>query len=99
MRKWASFRPEKPGTGISFFKEERSIALLVFLAQLLCCILVDGGVKKYIPTLIAACILAFTVLGSSFGILAAIVWVAEIRVFLMGLLAIGIYHIVLWAKK
>ena len=76
-----------------------TIALLVFLAQLLCCILVDGGLKKYIPTLIVAGILALTVLGSSFGILVAITLVAEIKMLLMGLLAIGIYHIVLWTRK
>lgn len=76
-----------------------TIALIVFIAQLICCIWVDGKIKKYTPTLIVAGIMSVTVLNGTLGVIDAVALVAETKVILMGLLAIGLYHLVLWAKK
>ena len=76
-----------------------TIALCVFIAQLLCCILVDGKVKKYLPTLIVAALMSVTVLNGTLGVLDAVALVVETKIILMGGLAIGIYHLARWIKK
>ena len=76
-----------------------TIALIVFVAQLICCIWVKGKVKKYIPTLIVAAIMSVTVLNGTLGVIDAVALVAETKVILMGGLAIGLYHLVVWAKS
>lgn len=76
-----------------------TIALIVFIAQILCCIFVDGKYKKYLPTLIVAGFISVTVLNGTLGVIDAIALVAEVKVILMGLLAIGMYHLVLWVKN
>lgn len=73
-------------------------AMLVFIAQLLCCILVDGRGKKYLPTGIVAVLMVFTVLGGSFGIISAVFLVFEAKLLLMGGLAIGIYQLANWIR-
>ena len=76
-----------------------TIALIVFIAQILCCIFVDGKYKKYLPTLIVAGFISVTVLNGTLGVIDAIALVAEVKVIMMGLLAIGMYHLVLWLKN
>lgn len=76
-----------------------TIALIVFVAQVICCIWVEGKYKKYLPTLIVAALMSVTVLNGTLGVIDAVMLVAETKVILMGLLAIGLYHLILWAKK
>ena len=76
-----------------------TISLLVFLAQLMCCIWLKGKYKKYTPTLIIAGLMSVVVLHGSLDVINAVALVALTRMILMGGLAIGLYHLVLWAKK
>lgn len=76
-----------------------TIALIVFIAQLICCIWVKGKYMKYLPTLLVAGIMSVTVLNGTLGVLDVLALVAQTKVILMGGLAIGIYHLVLWIKK
>ena len=75
-----------------------SIALIVFITQLVCCIFVKGKYKKYTPTLIVAGIMSVTVLNGTLGVIDAVALVAETKVILMGGLAIGIYHLANWIR-
>lgn len=75
-----------------------TIALIVFLTQLICCIWVKGKYKKYWPTLVVAGFMSVTVLNGTLGVIDAVMLVAETKVILMGGLAIGLYHLVLWTK-
>lgn len=47
-------------------------ALLVFIAQLICCILVEGKLKRYLPTIMVAALMAATLLFGTFGIISAV---------------------------
>lgn len=76
-----------------------TIALLVFIAQLICCIFVDHKIMKYLPTLLVAAVMSFTVLDGTLGVIDAVLLVAETKVILMAGLALAIYHLVLWTKK
>jgi len=76
-----------------------TISLLVFLAQLMCCIWLKGKYKKYTPTLIIAGLMSVVVLHGSLDVINAVALVALTRMILMGGLAIGLYHLVVWAKK
>lgn len=74
-------------------------ALLVFIAQLICCILVEGKLKRYLPTIMVAALMAATLLFGTFGIISAVLLLLEAKLLLMGFLAIGIYHLANWIKK
>jgi hypothetical protein len=74
-------------------------ALWVFIAQLLCCILVEGKLKRYLPTIMVAALMAVTLLFGTFGIISAVLLLLEAKLLLMGFLAIGIYHLANWIKK
>lgn len=76
-----------------------TISLLVFISQLICCIWVKGKYKKYMPTLIVAALMSVVVLHGSLDVINAAALVALTQMILMGGLAIGVYHLVLWAKK
>lgn len=76
-----------------------TVALLVFIAQLLCCLLLEGRVKKYLPTLIVAAVMAITILGGSLGIISAVLLVIEGAALAMGGLAIGIYQLAMWKRR
>ena len=76
-----------------------TVALLVFIAQLLCCLLLEGRVKKYLPTLIVAAVMVITILGGSLGIISAVLLVAETAALAMGGLAIGIYQLAMWKRR
>ena len=76
-----------------------TVALLVFIAQLLCCLLLEGRVKKYLPTLIVAAVMALTILGGSLGIISTVLLVAETAAVAMGGLAIGIYQLAMWKRR
>ena len=68
-------------------------ALVVFIAQILCCIYVGNRFLKYLPTLIVAGFMAAAAIGGgwSAGLFVLLVGGASL---LMGLLAIGLYHLV-----
>lgn len=74
-------------------------ALLVFIAQLICCILVEGKLKRYLPTIMVAALMAVTLLFGTFGIISAVLLLLEAKLLLMDFLAIGIYHLANWIKK
>ena len=76
-----------------------TVALLVFIAQLLCCLLLEGRVKKYLPTLIAAAVMAITILDGSLNIISTVLLVAETAALAMGGLAIGIYQLALGKRR
>lgn len=76
-----------------------TVALLVFIAQLLCCLLLEGRVKKYLPTLIVAAVMVITILGGSLGIISAVLLVIETAALAMGGLAIGIYQLAMWKRR
>ena len=76
-----------------------TVALLVFIAQLLCCLLLEGRAKKYLPTLIVAAVMAITILGGSLGIISAVLLVIEGAALAMGGLAIGIYQLAMWIRR
>lgn len=76
-----------------------TVALLVFIAQLLCCLLLEGRVKKYLPTLIVAAVMAITILGGSLNIISTVLLVAETAALAMGGLAIGIYQLAMWKRR
>ena len=76
-----------------------TIAMLVFLAQIICCIFVKGKIMKYLPSLIVAAFMSVTVLNGTLGVIDALMLVAETKVILMGLLAIGLYHLALWIRE
>ena len=77
-----------------------SVALIVFITQLVCCIFVKGKFKKYTPTLIVAGIMSVTVLNGTLGVIDAVALVAETKVSLAffcrsGMLITPTLHIVL----
>lgn len=76
-----------------------TVALLVFIAQLLCCLLLEGRVKKYLPTLIVAAVMAITILGGSLNIISTVLLVIEGAALTMGGLAIGIYQLAMWKRR
>lgn len=76
-----------------------TVALLVFIAQLLCCLLLEGRVKKYLPTLIVAAVMALTILGGSLNIISTVLLVAETAALAMGGLAIGIYQLAMRKRR
>ena len=76
-----------------------TVALLVFIAQLLCCLLLEGRVKKYLPTLIVAAVMVITILGGSLNIISAVLLVIEGAALAMGGLAIGIYQLAMWKRR
>lgn len=76
-----------------------TVALLVFIAQLLCCLLLEGRVKKYLPTLIVAAVMVITILGGSLGFISAVLLVIETAALAMGGLAIGIYQLAMWKRR
>ena len=76
-----------------------TVALLVFIAQLLCCLLLEGRVKKYLPTLIVAAVMAITILGGSLTIISTVLLVIEGAALAMGGLAIGIYQLAMWKRR
>lgn len=76
-----------------------TVALLVFIAQLLCCLLLEGRVKKYLPTLIVAAVMAITILGGSLNIISTVLLVIEGAALAMGGLAIGIYQLAMWKRR
>lgn len=76
-----------------------TVALLVFIAQLLCCLLLEGRVKKYLPTLIVAAVMVITILGGSLNIISTVLLVIEGAALAMGGLAIGIYQLAMWKRR
>ena len=76
-----------------------TVALLVFIAQLLCCLLLEGRVKKYLPTLIVAAVMGITILGGSLNIISTVLLVIEGAALAMGGLAIGIYQLAMWKRR
>lgn len=76
-----------------------TISLLVFIAQLICCVWAKGKYMKYLPTLIAVGLMSVVVLQGTLDVINVVALVALTRIILMGGLAIGLYHLVLWAKK
>ena len=76
-----------------------TVALLVFIAQLLCCLLLEGRVKKYLPPLIAAAVMAITILDGSLNIISTVLLVIEGAALAMGGLAIGIYQLAMWKRR
>ena len=76
-----------------------TVALLVFIAQLLSCLLLEGRVNKYLPTLIAAAVMAITILGGSLNIISTVLLVIEGAALAMGGLAIGIYQLAMWKRR
>lgn len=67
-------------------------ALVVFIAQILCCIYVRNRFLKYLPTLSVAGFMAAAAIGGgwSAGLFVLLVGGASL---LLGLLAIGLYHL------
>ena len=76
-----------------------TIALIVFVAQLICCIWVEGKYKKYLPTLLVAAFMSVTVLNGTLGVLDVLMLVAETKVILMGILIIDLVESMLFAMQ
>ena len=76
-----------------------TLALGVFIAQLICCIFVNHKVLKYLPTLIVAAFMSVTVLNGTLGVIDAVLLVAQTKVILMGGLALAIYHLAMWIRR
>lgn len=76
-----------------------TIALVVFITQLVCCIFVEGKFKKYMPTLIVAAVMSVVVFNGTLGIIDAAALVALTKIILMGGLAIGLYYLAQRVRK
>ena len=68
------------------------LEVIVFVAQLICCVCFKDKVKKYLPTLIAAVFISVTVLSANLGQLDPERLVAQTKVILAGILAVAVYH-------
>lgn len=82
-----------------------TLSLIVFIAQLLCCIFVRNKVLKYLPSLLTAAAITLTVVGGTTGdvkavdVINAVALVEETKVMVMCGLAVGIYQLALWIRN
>ena len=82
-----------------------TLSLIVFIAQLLCCIFVRHKVLKYLPTLLTAAAITLTVIGGTTGdvkavdVINAVALVEETKVMVMCGLAVGIYQTAQWIRN
>lgn len=82
-----------------------TLSLIVFIAQLLCCIFVRHKVLKYLPSLLTAAAITLTVIGGTTGdvkavdVINAVALVEETKVMVMCGLAVGIYQLALWIRN
>lgn len=76
-----------------------TIALIVFIAQLLCCVFLDGKYRKYLPTLIVAGVMSVTVLHGNLTVMDLALLAAQTLSIIMGGLAIALYHVALAIKN
>lgn len=68
---------------------------IVFIAQIICCMIFKDKIKKYLPTLIALVLISTTVLRANMGDLDPQQMADETVVCLVGLAAILLYHCVM----
>lgn len=68
---------------------------IVFIAQIICCMIFKDKIKKYLPTLIALVLISTTVLRANMGVLDPQQMADETVVCLVGLAAILLYHCVM----
>ena len=71
---------------------ELTISVLMFIAQLLCCVLIKHKVWKYLPTLITAFFITVTVLNANLGEMDPVRLVAQTKVALTCCFAVVLYH-------
>lgn len=80
---------------------ELTVSVLMFLAQLLCCVLVKHKIWRYTPTLIAAFFLSATVLNANLmDTLDPERLVSQTRVVLFCCFAVALYHaiMIIWKR-
>ncbi len=65
---------------------------IVFIAQILCCSIFKGKIKRYLPTLIALAFISITVLRANMGQMLPQRLVDQTIVSLVGIVAIALYH-------
>ena len=75
-------------------------AVLVFLAQLMCCVLIRHKWMKYLPTLLCMAGISVTVLNASMGEMNPQLLVEQTKLTLMGAFAAVLYHavMIIWKR-
>ena len=79
---------------------ELTVAVLMFVAQLICCVVIRHKILKYLPTLIAAGFISLTVLNATMGELDPRRLVAQTKTTLFCGLAVVMYHsiMIIWNR-
>jgi len=79
---------------------ELTITVLMFVAQLLCCVLIRHKIWKYLPTLAAAFFISVTVLSATMGELDPQRLVSQTKVTLVCCFAVALYHsiMIIWKR-
>ena len=74
---------------------ELTIAVLMFIAQILCCVFIKHKIWKYLPALISAFFISVTVLNANLGEMDPQRLVSQTRVTLVCCFATVLYHTVM----
>lgn len=74
---------------------ELTIAVLMFIAQLLCCVFIKHKIWRYLPTLISAFFISVTVLNANLGEMDPERLVSQTRVTLVCAFAAVLHHAVM----
>ncbi len=79
---------------------ELTVSVLMFVAQLLCCVLIKHKIWKYTPTLIATFFISVTVLNANMGQMDPVRLVAQTKVTLFCFFAVALYHsiMIIWKR-
>lgn len=79
---------------------ELTASVLMFVAQLICCVLIRHKILKYLPTLIAAGFISLTVLTASMGEMNPEKLVSQTKLILFGAFAAAVYHsmMIIWNR-
>lgn len=68
------------------------VEVIIFVAQMICCVCFKDKFKRYLPTLIAAFFISMTVLSASLGQLDPERLVTQTKIILSGMAAAALYH-------
>lgn len=79
---------------------ELTVSVLMFVAQLVCCVLFRKKILKYLPTLIAAGLISLTVLNATMGEMDPQRLVAQTKATLICGFAVAMYHsiMIIWKR-
>ena len=79
---------------------ELTVPVLMFVAQLICCVLIKHKIWKYLPTIIAAFFISLTVINANMGYMNPERMVSQTKVMLFCGFAVALYHsiMIIWKR-